>query len=184
MDLTSHLFMNDKEKEEIAHIITDFNEKLLKGLTKNDVSILKDVAATKEAVTGYDDTFEGLAAVKKGEVNASQFPPGMSAFFIGDYEGGLIESVIDFTHATTMKDEKTEEDMLILRVNLETNFFYRPEGISLPTITKESRNYLKPEIKLKKEDEQWVIAEQLVDLKTWEEQIDMVGDQFVRTKVE
>lgn len=184
IDLTPHIFMNEEEQIEITHIITDFNEKLLRGLTKNDASILKDVAATKEAVTGYDDTFEALEAVKKGELSPSHFPPGVSFLVIGDYDGGLVESVIDFTHATNMKDEKTEEDMLILRVNLVTDFFYRPEGIEIQPNTKDSRNYLKPEIKLKKEDDRWVIAEQLVDLKTRDDKIDLLGEHLVKTKVD
>lgn len=183
IDLTPHIFVNEQDKEEIAHIITDFNEKLLKSLAENDPSYLDDVIATDEAKAAYDSDFELLTSVEKGEVTAASFPLGTAAAFIGHYKGGLMASIIDFTHAENLQDEETNEDLLVLKVNLKTNFFYIPKDYDESKFDKDSKNYLEPFIHLKKENDRWMIAEQLINLKVGSSELELTGEKLVKTEV-
>ncbi|MBO1909931.1 hypothetical protein J4G37_34750, partial [Microvirga sp. 3-52] len=156
VDLTPYIFTDEEGKKEIAQIITGFNEKLLKGLAENEPSYLDDAVATDEAKAGYDSDFEILTQVEKGELTVSSFPYGTGAWFVGHYKGGLLESIIDFSHAENPIDEETSEDLLVLKVMLKTNFFYIPEGSDVSSLTKDTINYIEPIIHLKKEDDQWI----------------------------
>jgi len=185
IDLTPHAFANEAEREEIAQIITDFNGKLLTGLAKNDPSYLKNVAATDEAIAGYDDTFDLLDSVVKGTASKADFshlPAGYEIVFMGQYQGGLKESIIDFTNAENIKDEETDEDLLLLKVNLKTDFFYIPEGYSESDIVNKEGNYLEPIIHLKKENDKWIITEQMINLKENNSLSGLTGDNLVVTK--
>lgn len=182
LDVTPHIFANESEREEIIDVITDFNEKLLKGLSENKPSYLDDVRATKEAVAGYDETFKTLDLVKKGELKESDYPYGIGVFVVGQYKGGLLESLIDFHHANSEHDKESAEDVLLLNVNLYTDFKYIPES-KKSGFNQHEKSYYEPIIQLVKQDNKWLIKEQIIELVAGKEDTELVGEGVVRTKI-
>lgn len=165
INITPHILKDKKDREEIASAVTVYYNDLFKALVKKQKKYIKNMPTTSEVKEKYSEIIDDL----------------LDDTYTHYFDGELKKTLIDFGNAEIAKVDESNEEVLVLSVelygNLEEIIFSRS------SYQKGQMQYNEKKVYLKKHNDKWIIHDDYGSLENWNPTSELKGEHVVETDV-